>query len=462
MRIYIFIAILLGIIFLLSVTGILLFVRLTSSDQKPETKITQASTISGKFDINGVIPVGSVISVTKKEVGSVISEVSVKNLPAVDESTWSISGLTAGKTYEIIAQITVNNKTVASSSILTLTSPANGEKLVFNISGGSENQSAIISGNIQVNGYIPANSTISVFGKLTGESSYALFADKLPAKDRQFMSYIDAKAGAGYEIIGYLYDSSKNQIGSSSALMVTAPAVDELITINSIALAPTPTQSPSQASSSQVSPTPSSSQISGSIDFNGVAPTNSRIVIFQKLYNAPSYQLAVDNITPVDNSTWQWNSAKSSTWYNLIAILKQRNSNGTDTDIATSSTASVAAPGSSVVLTVNSNISIPAPTSTITMLCQGKIGNYWNAQLTIPYVTGALSYWYEVGTYSGGGNVTSTAINSSGTTNLLVTVQLNPQTAYYFRYAYANVANTAVGSSQFSPFSSNSQGNCGN
>ena len=133
MRIYIFIAILLGIIFLLSVTGILLFVRLTSSDQKPETKITQASTISGKFDINGVIPVGSVISVTKKEVGSVISEVSVKNLPAVDESTWSISGLTAGKTYEIIAQITVNNKTVASSSILTLTSPANGEKLVFNI-----------------------------------------------------------------------------------------------------------------------------------------------------------------------------------------------------------------------------------------------------------------------------------------------------------------------------------------
>ena len=174
--------------------------------------------------------------------------------------------------------------------------------------------------------------------------------------------------------------------------------------------------------------------------------------------NASSYSVAVDNVSPADGVTWVWNSPQNSTWYTLIAILKQRQSDGTDKDISTSAPITVAAPAASTVFTINSGFNLSAPTGAITLNCQtydNSGPDTWAVVINFQAVDGAKSYWYQVGQTNGASDMVNTA-NSGNTTNSV----FKSNVTYYARYAYANVSVAPLGSNQYSGFSSTTPLKC--
>lgn len=426
------------------------------------------ATVSGKFDINGVIPAGATITLTAKELGTqgATAQVVASGLAVADLSSWSFDTAQKGKTYEIQAQVVVNGSTVATSSPIEVTAPADDESLSLNLVAENTGKKAVVSGNIEVNGYVPSGSTIVVKGRKLGSELFETVASGLPGQQSQFMSYSTAVAGTTYEVEGILLSSSGKTLGTSNILTVTAPAVNETLTINSSATAPAaqPTSAPAgNGGSSQQS---GSSNISGSINFNGAAPANSRIVVFASPANTNNNQVVVNNISPTDGTTWTWNSAQNATWYTLFAVLKQAQPNGTDKDISTSSPITVAAPASSVVFTINSGMSLTPPGGPITVNCQqynsGPNQNNWNVTVSFQSVPGAQSYWYQVGSTNGGNNLTNNTQNSQTGSAQTVGLTFNDNTTYYARYAYSNIANQSAGSNQYSGFSNTTPLQCSN
>ncbi|HRN96384.1 MAG TPA: hypothetical protein PLD54_02985, partial [Candidatus Levybacteria bacterium] len=319
------VSLILGIITMLSGIGLILHQR-TSQPSTTELPIVpqQTGIISGTFDINGIIPDDATITLTKRDFTSSNSQTAATNIIPVDEGTWSLTDVDAGKSYEIIAKVTVGAQTIFTSAPVTITAPASNVVLSINLPLTQPQSTAVISGTVRVNGYIPSGSTIAVQGRKLGDPQFQPIVQNLPGEQRQFMSYTTAIGGQTYEVYGILYDRSKKQIGSSQVLVLTAPALNETLTINSQAVVPSPTatvqtptpiitQTVATATPAPMSPTPTPITLSGSINFNGIAPINSRIVILQKVYNTPNYQVAVDNITPIDGTTWTWTGANAAT-----------------------------------------------------------------------------------------------------------------------------------------------------
>jgi len=465
------------IVFLLLMTivlfggiAFLIFSRQKVDDSSTNKFSNQNAVISGVINVNGVVPNGATLSLTAKEIGSSQAVTFESNVALQDGNTWAFDDAKENESYQIQAVVMQNGVQVDISGPITVTAPADDEILTLNLvsSDAPEPQSAVISGNIQVNGYIPSGATITIQGRTLGEQEFTSVATGLTGQPTQFMSYATAIAGTTYEVQGQLIASDGiTNIGTSSTLTVTAPALNETLTINSTAQPPvTPTPQPTSTPVPQAATaTPTSAPvapvaISGSIDFNGVAPPNSRIVIFQKVYNSGNYQVAVDNITPTDGATWTWSSPAQSTWYDMIAVLKQRQSNGTDVDLSTSSMASVAAPATNVSFTLNSGFTLNAPSGNISVSCGNLSGATWFATLSIGPDNGAASYWYQIGTTSGGVNLANSTQNVSGTSPLTVSVSLTNGTTYYVQYAYSTLQNLNAGSSQFSPFSQVKQIQC--
>ncbi|HSX09523.1 MAG TPA: hypothetical protein VLF93_05185 [Candidatus Saccharimonadales bacterium] len=448
----------------LTTTVFLLIKPQNPSSSSLSSNAIQKTLISGSFDINGVIPQGASIVIKRVNASSTTDNATYpQNFPAVDQGTWSLDDITSGNSYVLTADVVVNNKVIATSAPLEVTAPADDETLIFNIPTTNPTGTAMITGDIRVDGYIPAGSTIKVQGRVLGKKTYTTVASNLPGAESQFMSYASAIAGEQYEIVGILLDKSGNQIGISPTLDVTAPALNEQLTINSKAIpsaSPTPTPTNAPLATAAPTPVPTPTMISGSIDFNGVAPANSRIVILEKVYNSQNYQVAVNNVTPQDNATWQWTGPSTGTWYDIVAVLKQTQPDGTDQDIATSQSQSIAAPGTNVVLTVNSGIVLSPPSGTITASCGNLSGSTWGGQLSYPSVQGAQSYWLEVGTASGSNDVYNAFQNTNNQPNQTASVNFNNGITYYAQYAYAQTLNATQ--PQFSPFSSPMQFKCSN
>ncbi len=452
-----------GILALVVVALIFLVIRrpnLSAFDQSINSQI------SGVLDINGGVPTGATVSLIAQDLKGGNPVTFTSGLTPLDNDSWSYTHATPSNSYSIKAQLIQNGKVISESSPITVTAPADDETLTLNITSDQSNdETAVISGNIIVNGYIPPNSTITINGRVLGDQNFTQVATNLPGRARQFMSYTSAIAGKEYEVTGTLIGSDGSVLGTSAVLAVAAPALNEKLTINSSAQAPvTPTPPTSQPSSTATpAPTPNpNSAISGSINFNGLAPANSRIVILQKAYNTSNYQVAVDNITPIDNMTWTWTNSQASTWYDLVAVLKQKQSNGTDKDLATSSMTSVAAPASNVIFTINSGITLGPPPGPINISCGNLSGSNWFATVTFGGVNGAGTYWYQIGTTNGGSQTLNSTQNASGNSPTTVQIQLNNGTQYYARYAYSNLPNQGTGGSQFSPFTATTPLQCNN
>lgn len=464
-------ALLITIAILLSGISIYLVIKNFSTKSSPNVAATKQASVSGSFNINGVIPEGGSITLLQRKAGSDSeAKVFAANLPISDKSHWSFNTAFVNASYEIQAQVVVNGVPLTTSNLLVVTAPADDEVLTLNLESDSTGNT-VISGNIDVNGYIPTGATIVVEGRKLGAQTFTRVAGSLPGKSRQFLSYTTAINGTTYEVQGVLLDTNGKTIGTSNILTITAPALNEVLTINSSAIlppvptsAPAPTNSQAAATVTPIPPQPSQTFISGNINLNGSTPPNSRIVILQTGLNSSNYQVAVNNVAPTDGTAWNWTGAQNATWYTLIAVLKQHNSDGTDTDIATSAPITVASPATGVVFTLNSGYSLSAPGGQITVTCQtyngGPNQNNWNVVVNFQSVSGAQSYWYQVGNSNGGNSLVNTANQTNNSSTQTVTAVFNNNTTYYARYSYANVPVAQLGSAQYSPFSSTTPLQC--
>jgi hypothetical protein len=258
-----------------------------------------------------------------------------------------------------------------------------------------------------------------------------------------------------------LLDPTGKVIGTSETLTVWAPSLNVQFSVESEEPSVVPSEqtnstptslSPTATASATATATLALTTVSGNINFHGASPINSRVVVLQKLSNASTYQVAVDNLIPIDGTMWQWNNAIRGDSYLVIAVLKQKQSDGMDTDIASSAPVTVTAPAASIVLTVNSYYTLTKPTGTSNVTCatynSGPNQNTWNVTVNFPSFPNAQSYWLEIGTIDGGSDV----VNTNGNALTTSTVFKN-NTVYYGRYAYAAVAGANTGSGQYSVFS---------
>lgn len=420
---------------------------------------SKEAVVSGKLDVNGVIPDGSTVTLRARESGVGEYKVFASGLPVADQESWSFTTALRGKNYDIQGQVVVDGSVTASSSMITVTAPADDERLVFNLADEKQTTSAVISGDIKVSGYIPSGSTITVKGRRLGDKNFTTVASDLRGQASQTMNYTTAISGKSYEVQATLLNSGGTVIGTSSLLVVAAPATNEDLEINSSAAAPA-----AAANNNQPAAQSGNAVISGSINFNGSAPANSRIVILQHGANSTNFQVAVNNVTPANAVTWSWNGATSSTWYTVMAVLKQTQSDGADQDIASSAPIQIPAPANNVTFTINSGIGLSAPTGSITTTCQtyNSSTNQWNVIVYFQSVPGAQSYWYQVGTSTNSSSNTSQTGNSNNAPLQQIGISaINGQT-YNAQYAYANVPNLAAGSSQYSGFSASTPFQCNN
>lgn len=324
---------------LLGIGGYLFLIDAKKTPLPPQVKLAP---IGGSININGVIPDNGSVVFLRKEANTTEKFEQFETHPAVlDDKQWTFDKAILGKSYEIKALVRVGKKTLAQSSPIFVTAPAQDEMLNIDIPllPNITPAEVSISGTVGINGYIPDGATIIMESRIAQTSDFAAVAQNIPAKDEQSITYTSALSGKNYEARIVLVDKGKQQIGSSKTLSVTAPADSERWDINS-------TAKPS------VTPLPFG-VISGIINFNGQAPPNSRIVVFQKKADAPNYQVAVGNINAADGTKWIWNKASSSASYDLIVTLKQKQSDGTDKDIVNSNTLTLTAPAANEIFTIN-------------------------------------------------------------------------------------------------------------
>lgn len=422
------------------------------------------STITGIVDINGVIPEGSTLTLLQKEAGSTDAfRAFASSLSPKDGIEWVFSKATINASYEIQATLTNHEQILAQSSPITITAPAQNETITLNILTQNETGTAVISGTISLNGYVPEGATITVQGRRPGSLSWTTVASALPAQNNQFMSYTTAVSGQAYEVHGLLLYQGK-QIGESEILSLTAPAENETLTINSHAtppVTPLPTTATTTGQPTNT-PTSSTSTINGVIDFNGQAPANSRITIFERPSGTGSFKLAVDSITPIDGTTWSWNGAQAGQSYDMIAILKQKQSNGTDQDLSNSNTMTLSAPATNQTFTINSGFTLPAAGGTISVACGTFTSSTqtWAATISYAPITNAQSYWLQIGLTNGGVEITNVTQNASNTASATVNETFQNGVTYFARYAYSTIPNLSANSNQFSPFSQTTSLRC--
>ena len=231
------------------------------------TPVTPATvTISGKLDLNGSIPPGSIIAITQRISGNAQFHIVVNNLPAVDGTTWSWDGAVAGNSYDIEAMLKQGDITLAESAIKTITAPAANEVLRINAvtiipsasptPQTSENlnisptpyptytpyptnyptptstpSSATISGSIDLNGVVPNGAILAIYERRLGASQFNTVIDGISAQDGAIWNWNDAQPGVAYELKADL-KANGNIINESASKIIAAPAANEILTIN--------------------------------------------------------------------------------------------------------------------------------------------------------------------------------------------------------------------------------------
>jgi len=436
----------------LLIAGFFLFTRTSHAPTSEETTSSQeggSAFVSGSVGINGVIPSSATIAIGERKHGSDGQfQIVVTGIQASDGVSYHWDTASHGQPYDMQAYLQVNGNTIASSDIVTLVAPAVSEVFHINIpqsqgSGSSQNQSANISGIVDLNGYIPPGSTIAIAEQASGQSAFTTTITGLSATDGIAWTWDNANAGTAYAIIAYLQVNG-NTVSQSNAISVTAPAANEVLVINSTA---TP-------------PAPATVSVSGSINLNGSIPQGSTISVAARQTGTQTFSIFASNLSASDGVTWNYGNATSGVSYDFQAYLQ---SNGQTS--STSQVLTVTAPANNEVLTINAQTQPQAPpANSITNECNGKnpSTNLWQVTLGVNnnnVVPGAQQYWVTIGTNQGGNNVYNTIVNANNTgqfQNVQTGFVLTEGQQYYAQYAYSTCQNCNT----FSQFSQSLQIYC--
>jgi hypothetical protein len=427
---------LIGAIVILGIGAVFFFFSKNQSSAEP-------STISGQIDYNGLKPTGKEdTSLVKVKLmarpygqGGEYETLNV-DVPLEDNANWEWTQAEVGKTYEIISEITYKDISVKKSTTAVATAPAEGIVLVFNITkedieavkdqGASSetntNDPATVSGAIAINGFIPSGSVVNIYGRKAGtKDEFKEALSDLPAKPTMTFAYKNAVAGETYEYQAELYNSSGTFIGQSNYITVTAPANNELVTINSTA------QAPSQKAT-----------ITGNIKLNGNLQQGSTVLLLQRKSGQTDYQV-IDRYPANKSIDYTWNGATAGVVYDITAALQVNEQN-----TATGNVVTVTAPATGVNLTIDTNFNLQPPTSTPQVSCGGADQtNHFNATISVPQIENAKKYQLEVGTSAGANNTLNQTLQPGQTANIYIPAE----SPYFTRYAYTACTDCEINNS---------------
>ena len=225
-----------------------------------------------------------------------------------------------------------------------------------------------ISGNIDINGYVPNDAVIEIQQRQIGDSAFNIASSLTAAADGTGWSWTTAHNSTTYELKAVV-KSQGQKIAESIVLAVTAPADSETLRIVSTIPTP-PTPSAKDSTISSAAHQINYSSLSGKVDLNGYIPPNATISINAKKQGETNFS-PVTSISAADGISWNWNSAESSVIYELQAVLLSGNTN-----IGISPTLTTAAPAQNEILVINSKAYAPA--------AQTSISGIFNINGTVP------------------------------------------------------------------------------
>lgn len=431
-----------GIGLLLLIGGYFLF--------KNPLDIFANSSISGKIGLNGTAPSGSIISLFARKVGASDFEIVLPGISPSDGATWEWKGAKPGTHYQIQASLDANGVLIAQSDIVGVAAPASDEELHINLPSIPTNTVSSISGTIDVNGVIPAGSTVNVVSRKQGETSFSTVAGGIPAADGASWIWNNAQSGATYEMKAYVVVNNKNYAESKRMLTVNSPAGGEVFIFNfPAATAVTPTG------------VPSSNGLSGKINLNGSIPSGASITIATRVNGQSQFNTVINSLSAQDQTVWSWSSAKSGTSYDIQANLQTGGNTIASSDILT-----VTSPASNEMLTINygsGNLSVPPLSPGVYCIGQGGSNNNWSANISYHSVNGALVYWVQI--YDTNNNsILSSQIPPNNqqlptTYNFNTNNLFNTGSTYFVKYAYSTCA-TCTNTYSYSPFTPAAQFSC--
>jgi hypothetical protein len=429
-----------------------------------------AATISGTIQYNGVLPQDpqtAVIVLNARRSGSAQFTRTSVRLPVANVSSWAWNQAKNNVTYELQAQLIVNGKEAAVSDMITATAPAEDEVLTFNVTKEAISMVApspiavvntasaatapsatavpapalaTLSGKVNFVGYAPAGATLIMQVRRADSNNFMTFST-LAAKDDVTWSWAGAEAGVLYTVKAGLIVNGQMVAESPDAAMA-APAVNQFVQIVSSVKPPAVVVTKPAA-------------ISGKIDLNGVIQNNSSVLVLVRKLGETNYT-PVQRLSATDNKTWVFPTAVPGQWYELTAAYQVNENN-----VAVGNVVAVTAPANEQVIRINTGASIPAPSSSPSLLNCGtrQSDNKWPAVIQVPVVAQANEYWVQVGSQPGGSDVYNAKTNNSGSQALQITAPLVDNQSYYVRYAYAYCSDCGK-ETNYSGFSSSLNAKC--
>ncbi len=413
------------VITLLAVGGFFYFSKKSSSLMTKPSQMSEQSEINGQLDLNGHIPQGSYIKVMAKKLPSGSFTTVTSDLAAKNGASWTYEKADSGSTYELKAQLIVDNKVADESQSMTVVAPANNVALRINSQEKPANnvpKTSVVSGLINLNGYIPAGSTVSISVEKQGEAAYETVVTGVAAKDGGTWVWPNAETGQTYNVRASLVNSGA-EVTVSSPQIITAPATNELLTLNSTAKPPAP---------SVVS-------VTGTVNYNGNIPGNATFSLGVRKSGTTTFTNATSGVSVSQNMGWTYANAVPGQSYDIQGYLWSNNQPYSQSQILT-----VTAPANGEVLTINAQQQPQAPAGgTINVSCGGQQNNLYQA--TINFNTGnnlqnAQQYQVTIGTNAGGSNVyssTTSPSNPNGSQSLTTNNIFSKSVNYYAQYAYS-------------------------
>jgi hypothetical protein len=187
--------------------------------------------ISGTTDLNGPIPEGSTVTVYQKLAIEKEYSTAVADIPAVDQGKWSWDKAIPGQEYDLMATLIYKDKEIGESKTIMLVAPASGEVLKIDTTYKPEaGEKAVIAGKVRLVGLVAQDSTILLLVRTPDEEEYEA-VERYPAVNNTEFIWDGAVSGQQYYVTAALQVGGENT-SSGNVLFVTAPATNELITID--------------------------------------------------------------------------------------------------------------------------------------------------------------------------------------------------------------------------------------
>lgn len=414
--------------------------QILPDDTPTPTPAPAPAIVSGSIVFQGYSDPEAYLVIVERPVGKTDFKSVVTGLvPTTGSIPFTWKDADSGTNYEIEAQLKVRGITIQSSTPVIVSAPASNVTLgIVSEQNPPTPAPAAVGGNTNINGYIPAGSTLTITaqGSTGGPQTIVTTA----ATDDAAWTWNSAISGETYNLTAVLA-SGGTVIATSVPQNVTAPSSGLTFDLNSTAQPPAP----------------AIVGVSGTINLNGNIPANSYITLGTRVTGSTSFNQVGSNLNATNGVAWSWSSAQSGTSYDVQAYLWANGKPYSASNIMTN-----VAPADGITLTINAQQSLAAPAqNTLNVSCNGVQNNQY--QITINYNTnaalqGVSSYQVVVTQASFGNQVINTTMTPGNNPNQQQTLttgyQFTSGATYYAQYAYS------ASGTGFSPLSPSVQFSC--